>query len=77
MHEQLYYLCGPYLNTEHAVAQWLRHMLQAERSRVRDSTRRITFFLIYLILPAALGPGAYSASNRIEYQKQEKIVSGE
>jgi hypothetical protein len=27
------------------------------------------FFLIYLILPAALGPGVHSASNRNEYQK--------
>jgi hypothetical protein len=34
------------------------------------------FFYIYLILPAALGPGVYSASNRNEYQKQ-KNVSGE
>jgi hypothetical protein len=34
------------------------------------------FFLIYLILPAALTPGVYSASNRNEYQKQ-KNVSGE
>jgi hypothetical protein len=35
-------------------------------------------FLIYLILPAALGPGVYSASNRNEYQKQKNnIVSGE
>jgi hypothetical protein len=34
------------------------------------------FFSIYLILPAALGPGFYSASNRNEYQKQ-KNVSGE
>jgi hypothetical protein len=33
------------------------------------------FKSIYLILPAALGPGAYSASNRNEYQKQ-KSVSG-
>jgi hypothetical protein len=31
----------------------------------------------YLILPAPLGPGVYSASNRNEYQRQEKIVSGE
>jgi hypothetical protein len=36
------------------------------------------FFSIYLILLAALGPGLYSASNRIEYQKQKKkSVSGE
>jgi hypothetical protein len=34
------------------------------------------FFSIYLILPAALGPGIYSDSNRNEYQKQ-KNVSGE
>jgi hypothetical protein len=27
------------------------------------------FFLICLILSAALGPGVYSASNRYEYQK--------
>jgi hypothetical protein len=26
-------------------------------------------FLIYLILPAALGPGIYSASNRNDYKK--------
>jgi hypothetical protein len=26
-------------------------------------------FQIYLILPVALGPGVYSASNRNEYQK--------
>jgi hypothetical protein len=35
------------------------------------------FFLIYLILPATLGPGVYSASNRNEYQKQKNNVSGE
>jgi hypothetical protein len=31
----------------------------------------IKFLSIYLILPAALGPGVYSASNRNEYQKQK------
>jgi hypothetical protein len=35
------------------------------------------FFSIYLILTAALGPGAHSASNRNEYQKQKNSVSGE
>jgi hypothetical protein len=34
-------------------------------------------FSIHLILPAALGPGVYSASNRNQYQKQENNVSGE
>jgi hypothetical protein len=33
-------------------------------------------FSIYLILPAALGPGIYSACNRNEYQKQKNNVSG-
>jgi hypothetical protein len=33
----------------------------------------IEFFSIYLILPAALGPGVYSASKRNEYQEQEKV----
>jgi hypothetical protein len=32
---------------------------------------------MYLILPAALGPGVYSASNINEYQKQKNNVSGE
>jgi hypothetical protein len=31
------------------------------------------FLSIYLILPAVLGPGVYSASNRNEYQKQQKM----
>jgi hypothetical protein len=35
-----------------------------------------TFFSIYVILPAALGPEVYSTSNRNEYQKQNN-VSGE
>jgi hypothetical protein len=29
------------------------------------------------MLPAALGPGIYSASNGNEYQKQKKYVSGQ
>jgi hypothetical protein len=35
------------------------------------------FVSIYLILPTALGPGVYSASNRNEYQKHKSNVSGE
>jgi hypothetical protein len=31
----------------------------------------------YLILPAALGPGVYSESNRNEYQKHKNNVSAE
>jgi hypothetical protein len=33
-------------------------------------------FSSHLILPAALGPGVYSASTRNEYQKQKYNVSG-
>jgi hypothetical protein len=33
-------------------------------------------FSIYLIFPTAVGPGVYSTSNRNEYQKQKKNVSG-
>jgi hypothetical protein len=39
--------------------------------------RSMTFFLIYLILPATLGPGVYSASKRNEYQKQANNISEE
>jgi hypothetical protein len=34
-------------------------------------------FAIYLILPAVLGPGVYSGSNKNEYQKQKNDISGE
>jgi hypothetical protein len=34
-------------------------------------------FNIYLLLPAALCHGVYSASNRNEYQKYKNNVSGE
>jgi hypothetical protein len=51
-------------------------MLQAWRSRIREPIMWKTFS-IYVILPAVLGPGAYSASNRYEYQKQENNVSEE
>jgi hypothetical protein len=37
----------------------------------------VFFFSIYLILPAALGSGDYSASNTNEYQKEENYVSEE
>jgi hypothetical protein len=42
--------------------------------------RKVAGELIFsadLILPAALGPGVYSASNRNEYPKQKNNVSEE
>jgi hypothetical protein len=55
---------------------WLRHY--ATRRKVAGSRpdEANEFFSIYLILPAALGPGDFSASNRNEYQEQRN-VSGE
>jgi hypothetical protein len=35
------------------------------------------FFSIYLILPATLGPGVHSVSDRNEYQKHKNNVYGE
>jgi hypothetical protein len=38
----------------------------------------VIFFLIFLILPVALGPGVYSDSNKNEYRKHKNnSVSGE
>jgi hypothetical protein len=34
-------------------------------------------FLVYLIFPAALGPGVHSPFNRNEYLKEKNTVSGE
>jgi hypothetical protein len=34
-------------------------------------------FSVYIILPAELGPGVYSASNRNEYRMQKNNGSGE
>jgi hypothetical protein len=42
-----------------------------------ETRRSELIFSSYLILPAALGPGVYSAFNRNEYQKQKNYVSGE
>jgi hypothetical protein len=38
-------------------------------NKVAGSSPDEVKFYIYLILPAALGPGVYSASNRNEYRK--------
>jgi hypothetical protein len=51
-------------------------MLQ-EEGHGFETLRGEWIFSIYLILPATLGPGVYSASNRSEYQKQKSDVYGE
>jgi hypothetical protein len=56
--------------------KWLRHY--ATSRKVTDSIPDEVNFYVYLILPAALGPGVHSASNRKEYQKyKNNNVSGE
>jgi hypothetical protein len=40
-------------------------------------TRCGNLFSIYLIIPVALVPGVYSASNRNEYQEQKNNISAE
>jgi hypothetical protein len=55
--------------------QWLRHY--ATSRKVAGSIPDEVIFEIYLIHPAALGLGVYSASNRNEYQKHKNNVSGE
>jgi hypothetical protein len=53
-------------------------VVNATSRKVKGSRPDKVNFSIYLILPAALGPGVYSASNRNEYQKQKNNhVSGE
>jgi hypothetical protein len=61
----------------HAVVYWLRHYITSRKVAGSRLDKVTEFFSIYLILPAALGPGVHSASNRNEYQKQRNNVSGE
>jgi hypothetical protein len=53
----------------HAVTQWLRNY--ATNRKVAGSIPDEVNFPIYLIFPAALGLGVYSASNRNDYQKHK------
>jgi hypothetical protein len=48
-------------------AEFLNRLLKKEKMKQ----------YIHFTLPAALGPGVYSASNRNEYQKHKNNVSGE
>jgi hypothetical protein len=57
---------------------WLRYYATSRKiAGSRTDEVDDFFYIIYLILPAALGPGLHSASNRNEYQKQKNNVSGE
>jgi hypothetical protein len=56
---------------------WLRHYITSWKVAGSRPDELIEYFSIYLILPAGLGPGVYSASNRNEYQKHKNDVFGE
>jgi hypothetical protein len=58
----------------YSVAQWLRCYVTNRKASGSRPDVIYLFFLNYLILPVALGPGFYSAPNRNEYQKQKPIV---
>jgi hypothetical protein len=64
------------LDVGHAV-EFLRHYATSRKVKGSRLDEVNAFFPIYLILPAALSRGVYSASNRNEYQKQANNVSGE
>jgi hypothetical protein len=51
--------------------------MQFSLQRGKHMLCNLLYFLIYLILPAALGPVVYSVSNRNEYQKQKNNISEE
>jgi hypothetical protein len=54
----------------HSVAWRLSHYATSRKVAGSRPDEVNEFFPIYLSLPAALGSGVYSASNRNEYQKQ-------
>jgi hypothetical protein len=66
-------------NTVENFTMYYLHMRYATNRKVAGSRpdEANEFLSIYLILPVALGPGVYSASNRNEYQKHKNNVSGE
>jgi hypothetical protein len=61
---------------EHAVAYWVRQYATSPQVAASRPDEVKEFFSMYLILPAVLGSGVHSASNRNEYQKQKNNVSG-
>jgi hypothetical protein len=60
---------------EVVTAVTMKNGVFTRRNNPEDTILR--FLSSYLILPVALGPGVYSASNRNEYQKHKNNVSGE
>jgi hypothetical protein len=66
-------MCSWILLYDHTVAAyWLRHYATI-RKVAGSRPHKVNGVLIYLILPAALGPGVYSASNRNEYRSRKTM----
>jgi hypothetical protein len=59
-----------------AVEKWLRYYATSRKVEGSKRNEVDELLSIYLILPAALSPGVYSASKRNEYRKQRNNVSG-
>jgi hypothetical protein len=55
----------------------LRHYATSRKAAGSKPDEVNEFFSIYIIFPAALAPGVYSASKRNEYQKKKNNVRGE
>jgi hypothetical protein len=60
-----------YVMYMHSVAWWLKHCVTSRKVGGSRPDEVIKLFSIYLIPPASLDHGVYSASNRNEYQKQK------
>jgi hypothetical protein len=58
------------------IFNWLRHYATSRKVASSRPGEVNELFSLRLILPEALGPGVYSASNRNEYQKRETNNSG-
>jgi hypothetical protein len=54
----------------YAVALWLRRWAASRQVAGSRPDEVNAFLSIDVIIPAALGPGVHSASNRNEYQRQ-------
>jgi hypothetical protein len=67
------YLAGAYSRCS-VVVKALCYKPEGRGFETRQGKR---YFSIYLIIPAALSPGVYSAAKENEYQKQKNNISGE
>jgi hypothetical protein len=64
-------------NWGQALAWWLRHFVTNRKVAGSRPNEVNGFFSMYLILPAAIRPGVYSATDRNEYQKQKNNICGD